>query len=57
MAYETKVLLNLLAQQMALLDTAEEAYQAVAMAASVEGVDLPSYAEMKAKLRKPKTEE
>jgi hypothetical protein len=47
MAYETKVILALLAQQIAKAETLEEAYKAVEMAANVEGVNLPSYEELK----------
>ena len=45
MAYETKVILSLLAQRIAEASSIEEAYEAVVMAANVEGVQLPSYVE------------
>lgn len=43
MAYETKVILAMLADRIALADSAEEAYNVVVRAASVEGLDLPDY--------------
>jgi len=46
MAYETKVLLILVAQQIAKSKTIEEAYAAVQMAANAEGVQLPPMDEM-----------
>ena len=45
MAYETKVILALLARQIGNSKTVEEAYTAVVEAANVEGVNLPSYEE------------
>ena len=45
MAYETKVILMLLAQQVAKSKTVKEAYNAIARAASVEGVLLPPFEE------------
>ena len=45
MAYETKVILMLLAQQVAKSKTVKEAYNAIARAASVEGVSLPPFEE------------
>ena len=50
MAYETKVILALLAQQISKCETIEEAYLAVTMAANVEGLELPSLEEMKKKM-------
>ena len=52
MAYETKVILMLLAQQIATSKTLEEAYQAIARAANVEGIILPSFDEFKKELQK-----
>jgi hypothetical protein len=43
MAYETKVILILLAQQIVRCKTIKEAYNSIAKAASVEGVNLPPY--------------
>ena len=43
MAYETKVILSLLAQQVGKSKTVKEAYTAIVKAANVEGMDLPSY--------------
>jgi hypothetical protein len=54
MAYETKVILALLAQQIARAETLEEAYRAVEMAANVEGVNLPSYEELREKFGEKK---
>ena len=45
MAYETKVILMLLAQQVAKSKSVKEAYNAIARAASVEGVSLPPFEE------------
>ena len=49
-AYETKVILMLLAQQVAKSKTVKEAYNAIARAASVEGVVLPPFEEFLAEL-------
>ena len=46
MAYETKVILTLLAQQIAKSKNIKEAYAVVKMATNVEGLLLPSYDEM-----------
>jgi hypothetical protein len=54
MAYETKVILTLLAQQISKCDTIEEAYLAVTMAANVEGLELPTIDEMKEKMKQAK---
>ena len=43
MSQETKMLLTLLANSVAKSETVEEAYMAIAEAANVEGVALPSY--------------
>ena len=45
MAYETKVILALLAQQIGKSKTVKEAYTAVIKAANVEGMQLPTYEE------------
>jgi len=50
MAYETKVILSLIAEGIAKAQTVKAAYQSVVRAANVEGVKLPSYEEMKAEL-------
>ena len=47
MAYETKVILALLARQIGNAETIEDAYTAVVEAANVEGVKLPSYEDFK----------
>ena len=47
MAYETKVILTLLADRIANAKTVEEAYNVIVRAASVEGLKLPSYKEFK----------
>ena len=46
MAYETKVILALLSQQIAKCKNIREAYDTVIMAANVEGLQLPSYDEL-----------
>ena len=45
MAYETKVILTLLAEYVGRAKTVEEAYDVIVKAANVEGVELPSYKE------------
>ena len=45
MAYETKVILTLLAQNVGLSKSVKEAYNYVVKAASVEGIKLPTYEE------------
>jgi len=52
MAYETKVILTLLAENIAKAETVKEAYGAVRRAASVEGVQLPPYDEFKQGMEK-----
>ena len=52
MAYETKVILTLLAEAIARTNSAKEAYGCVVRAASAEGVKLPSYKEFKEMLEK-----
>ena len=54
MAYETKVILTLIAEAIGRTETVEEAYNVVVQAASVEGVSLPSYEEFIAQLRSKK---
>ena len=49
MAFETKVILKMLANQIAMAESLEQAYSFVADAANVEGLDLPSYDEVKKK--------
>jgi uncharacterized protein (DUF302 family) len=51
MAYETKVILVLLAQQIGKAKSLKEAYNAVMEAANVEGVKIPTYDEYKEKLK------
>ena len=46
MAYDTKVMLRLIAQNVAKAKTVKEAYKSVKFAANVEGVNLPSFEEM-----------
>jgi Tfp pilus assembly protein PilF len=43
MAYETKVILTLLAQQVGRAKSLKEAYMIIVKAANVEGVILPNY--------------
>jgi len=50
MAYETKVILSLLANQVAKAKSLEEAYMAIVDAANVEGLALPDYDEVQKKL-------
>ena len=47
MAYETKVILALLAERVSKADTVEEAYNVIAKAANIEGVKLPTYEQAK----------
>jgi hypothetical protein len=57
MAFETKVLISLIARHIAKADSLEEAYEAVMEAANVEGMDLPSYEAMLVKLKKKKQDD
>jgi hypothetical protein len=57
MAYETKVIFNLLADSIGRVETVKEAYNVVKRAANVEGVKLPSYEEFQAELKKEKESE
>ena len=50
MAYETKVILMLLAGQIGRARSVKEAYSMVVKAASVEGLELPSYEEFQKEL-------
>ena len=55
MAYETKVILLLLSQQVGKAKTLREAYTAIVDAASVEGLQLPSYEEFQEKVKELQT--
>ena len=46
MAYETKVILTLLAERTAKAQTVKEVYAAIARAANNEGLALPTYEDM-----------
>jgi len=50
MAYETKVILTMIAEAIARAKTMKEAYGFVVRAASVEGITLPPYEEFKSQL-------
>ena len=50
MAYETKVILALIAQQIGRAKTIKEAYTLVVQAANIEGFQLPSYEEFSREL-------
>ncbi|MCL2697626.1 MAG: hypothetical protein FWE74_06055 [Oscillospiraceae bacterium] len=52
MAYETKVILTLLADKAAMAESAEEVYDAIRKAANVEGLQLPTYKEYKEEIKK-----
>ena len=54
MAYETKVILTLLAQQVAQAQSVREAYALIARAANVEGVQLPGYDDLKKEIEDEK---
>ena len=54
MAYETKVILALLAKHLIKCETVEEAYEAIVSAANVEGLELPSYNDAINKLKNMK---
>lgn len=51
MAYDTKVFLKLISQQIAMSDSVKSAYKAVQLAASVEGMELPPYEECRKMLK------
>ena len=52
MAYETKVILSLLAQRIGEAKNVREAYNVIVEAANVEGVSLPDYDEYKQRKKK-----
>ena len=54
MAYETKVILTMLAEYVGRAETLEEVYDFIVQAANVEGLKLPSYEEFQEKLRQKK---
>jgi len=55
MAFETKVILTLLIDSIAKAKTIEEAYDTVARAARVEGLDIPSYEEAVAQVEEKRS--
>ena len=55
MAYETKVILTLLAQQVAQAESAREAYSYIARAANVEGLQLPTYDDLRKEIEYEKS--
>ena len=50
MAYETKVILMLLANQVALAKTTKQAFEMIRSAAQVEGLSIPEFEEVRAAL-------
>ena len=50
MAYETKVILMMLANQIAMAKTTKQAFEMVRSAAQVEGLVIPDYEELRALL-------
>ena len=56
MAYETKVILKLLANQVIYAKTAKEAYNMIRSAAQVEGMVLPKYEDAMAELHEDEEE-
>ena len=50
MAYETKVILMMLANQVALAKTTRQAFEMIRSAAQVEGVSIPDYETVRAAL-------
>jgi len=56
MAFETKVILTLLLQQVGMSDTVKQAYELIAAAANVEGIEALSYEEFLKKIGKEKNE-
>jgi hypothetical protein len=56
MAYETKVILTMLARKIAEASSLKDAYDFVATAASVEGVKMPGYDELRKQLMEQKNE-
>ncbi|MCL2574402.1 MAG: hypothetical protein FWE34_07625 [Defluviitaleaceae bacterium] len=57
MAYETKVILSLLADHIGKAKSVKEAYNVVVKAANVEGLKLPSYEEFQKELEELAQEE
>lgn len=57
MAYETKAIFSLLADSIGRAKSAKEAYNVVVRAANVEGVNLPTYDEFQAAIKKEQEEE
>lgn len=55
MAYETKVILTLLAERISNADTVEEAYDVIVNAASIEGLQLPTFEESSRKKKEKET--
>jgi len=51
MAYETKVLLSLISQQVARAKSVKEIYSIIVNAANVEGLQLPSYEEIQKSIK------
>ena len=51
MAYETKVILMLLARQIGSAETLKEAYEHVAAAANTEDLNLPNYEDFRKELQ------
>jgi len=56
MTYETKVILTLLAQQIAQAKSVKEAYAAIKRAANVEGLQLPPMEELLRELKEESEE-
>lgn len=56
MAYETKVILKLLADGIGRTQTTKEAYNVVVRAANVEGLQLPTFEEFQSELKKEREE-
>ena len=56
MAYETKVILTMLADRVARADSLEEAYNCITKAACVEGMKLPDYEEARKEFSKEKNQ-
>ena len=54
MAYETKVILKLIAKAVARAEDVEEAYEIIVEAANAEGLELPSYQDEMNKIAKKK---
>ena len=57
MAYETKVILRMLANQVALAETTEQAFEMIRSAAQVEGVAIPEYDQVRKELKAKKKSE